>query len=511
MIFRFPGFNSLKIGILIYLTLLIASAMLLINIVMIKLAEQDLVKKKLDAARTVLCYMDQKVKDWILIHGTWSDFQEDYNSISNMQQLLCIEAFDGALFVDDKGKKVLEIGQCGKQEFPALSLARQTLRMKRGRPIFSGKTWGVIWPSPEYFRISTPLILSGKLTGAITLCGSFRDIYEELRETEKIVLLYILLNAVILITVGGYLISRTVLKPIKRLLRATENFSEGDFLPDLAGSSWNEIGQLSRSLNMMLRRLEENKRELETHVSSLRKANRELQTAQKEIIRTEKMASVGRLTAGIAHEIGNPITIILGYLELLRTNEWDRTETRDFLKRIESEIDRIRHIIKQLVDFSRPSGSEQNEINIHDLLMETVEIAKPRLTKYRIGLDLKLEAARDVACVDPNQLRQVFLNIVMNALDAMKEVKGDNMLMIRSCNRKDHLEIRFTDTGPGIPADELAHIFDPFYTTKEEGKGPGLGLWICHSIMDGLGGTIRAESPPGEGVTVVVDLAVISV
>ena len=123
-----------------------------------------------------------------------------------------------------------------------------------------------------------------------------------------------------------------------------------------------------------------------------------------------------------------------------------------------------------------------------------------------------LEATRDTVWADPNQLKQVFLNIIMNAADATAddEVPDDGIagktLTIKTINREDLIELRFTDTGPGIPEKDLSHIFDPFYTTKEPGKGTGLGLSVCYRIIQGLGGSIRAESIPGEGTTIIVDI-----
>jgi two-component system NtrC family sensor kinase len=282
-------------------------------------------------------------------------------------------------------------------------------------------------------------------------------------------------------------------------------------VPALPESSKDEIGDLTRSLSHMLRRLDENKRDLQSHISSLEKANQELRQAQDEIIRSEKLASVGRLAAGIAHEIGNPIGIILGYLDLLNSGDVTEAEKKDFLKRIESEITRVNRIIRQLLDFSRPSSGEPEKTRVHDLVTMTLGMLEPQPMMEGIRTGLELKAQKDTVLADPNQLQQVFLNIIMNAADALTGGKGEGaprQLTIRSETIGGSIELRFSDNGPGIPEKELLRIFDPFYTTKEPGKGTGLGLSVCYRIVEGLGGSIRAESKSGEGMTIIVSLPV---
>jgi signal transduction histidine kinase len=309
--------------------------------------------------------------------------------------------------------------------------------------------------------------------------------------------------------VGYVLLSRIVVKPIDKLLAMTGAYKDGFMVPSLPESSKNEIGDLTRSLSHMLRRLDENKRELQSHISSLEKANRDLRQAQDEIIRSEKLASVGRLAAGIAHEIGNPIGIILGYLDLLNSGDVSDADRKDFLNRIESEIVRVNRIIRQLLDFSRPSSGEPGKTGVHDLVKMTLAMLEPQPMMEGVRTTLELKARKDTVLADPNQLQQVFLNILMNAADALGESQGEGRvkrLVIQSDRVEGTIEVRFSDNGPGIPEKELLRIFDPFYTTKEPGKGTGLGLSVCYRIVEGLGGKIRAESKTGEGTTIVVSL-----
>jgi signal transduction histidine kinase len=444
-------------------------------------------------------------------HRTWAHLESDRRLEKEINQLLRAGGFSGALMVNRDGAKVLEYGSWGEREQEGLSICRDTLVTKRPSFNFSGSIWGVIWLANERVTMSSPLIFQGRFLGAMTTYAELRTLYEKLRKSEKIILIYIFLNTMILVLFGIYLLSRTVVRPIHKLLSITEQFKDGEPFPNLADSSPNEIGRLSRSLNMMLKRLDENKKELKAHISSLEKANQDLRKAQDEIIKSEKLASVGRLAAGVAHEIGNPIGIALGYLELLKDETLSKEERRDFLKRMESEISRINQTIGQLLNFSRPASGEMGQTGIHELIMETVNMLKPQPMMAHIEVRPVLQASKDTVWADSNQLKQVFLNIIMNAADAMtnEEVSHDEVagtLTIKTIDTEDSIELRFEDTGSGITQRELAHVFDPFYTTKDAGTGTGLGLSVCYRIIEGMGGSIRAESTQGEGATIIIDI-----
>ena len=342
---------------------------------------------------------------------------------------------------------------------------------------------------------------------------------------QKIVLFYILLNTLFLALFGFYLIYRSTIRPINRLVKRAEEFKEGDTFFLTSSAEQNEFGKLSSSLNVMLRRLEDNKAELKTSISSLEKANLELQQAQEEIIRSEKLASVGRLASGVAHEIGNPIGIVLGYLGLLKGSDLNDEERQDFINRIEKEIGRINRTIRNLLDFSRPSKGEMRAVSVHKIIGDMVDILKPQPMVSDSEIFLDKGAKKDTVLADPDKLKQVFLNLSMNAIDAMgagqsKDESQKNMLSIRTSLspeakadkrvNKSKIHIEFIDNGSGIPADDLTRIFDPFYTTKEPGKGTGLGLSVSLRIIEDIGGDIKVKSEPGKGTKIIVILPLYS-
>jgi signal transduction histidine kinase len=278
----------------------------------------------------------------------------------------------------------------------------------------------------------------------------------------------------------------------------------------------NEFSQLSKSLNRMLMHLAQDKEMLQDSVHSLEKANQELEKAQRELVRAEKLASVGRLSAGIAHEIGNPIGIIKGYLSLMNDRSISDEEKSDFIVRTEKEVERINAIIQQLLDFARPDGKERETISVHSVLKDLGEVCSFQPALACIEFELQLGADQDLVVANARQLRQVFLNLVLNAADAVGESEGELIISTETIlpitpddNHTGNLMIRFIDNGHGISDESLANIFDPFFTTKAPGKGTGLGLSVSFTIIESLGGSIRADRNEGGGtcMTIMLPLA----
>jgi len=272
----------------------------------------------------------------------------------------------------------------------------------------------------------------------------------------------------------------------------------------------NELNRLSNALNRMLGRIAKDREKLEESIASLAEANTELKSAQNEIIRAEKMASVGRLAAGVAHEIGNPIGIVLGYLDLLKQDDFAPAERKDFLERSELEIQRINAIIGQLLDLARPRQSRPQIISIHDIIADftTTMESQPMLSEIDIHTDFQAE--KETIFGDADQIRQVLLNLMINAADAIYESSGETQgtISIATANNDNPqsnaaawVVITFHDTGAGIAPDLLPNIFDPFFTTKDPGKGTGLGLAVSYMIIEKMGGKMSAQSTPGQGTT----------
>jgi signal transduction histidine kinase len=267
-----------------------------------------------------------------------------------------------------------------------------------------------------------------------------------------------------------------------------------------------------------MRRLAEERSKLRATVRSLETANLKIQRAQEEMVRAEKLASVGRLSAGIAHEIGNPLGIVTGYISLLRQSGITETERMEYLLRAEREVERINVIIRQLLEISRPSASGLRWVSVHRVIGDLHQMLDLQPFMSRVQVDVELAAGDDAVRADPDRLRQVFLNLAINSADAITArhpVSGGRLNVVTAEEDGDGAEsgpgarwllVRFRDNGAGIPQDVLPFIFDPFYTTKEPGKGTGLGLSVSFMIIQGYGGRLEAESTVGEGTTITVRL-----
>jgi len=489
--------------------------MLLINVVMVKFSEKDLVQAKVETAHLLIRALGQKLGNLQLYEKErFQTISSDPQFKSDVTQLLSEAGFSETMIVNLRNKPIFSTNAPEGKSTRGFIPAREAMKTGMSSTDFSGMTWGVIWFSPEEIRMSSPLRFEGQVIGGVSTRASLTPIYNNLRKSERFVIIYIIADTIILALVGMYLLSRIVVNPIHRLLKLTAEYKEGVIFPSVGEASRDEIGQLSRSMNFMLKRLDENKRELKAHIYSLEQANSELQRAQNEIIRSEKLASVGRLAAGIAHEIGNPIGIVLGYLEMINKNVLTEDEKTDFLCRIETEVTRINQIIRNLLDFSRPSNGKPRETHAHEIIQNTVDILHPQPMMGDIRIEKRLTASKDLILADPNQLQQIFLNLIMNAADTLVERKNganedrESVLIIESRDSGETIELRFEDNGSGIPENELFQIFDPFYTTKEPGEGTGLGLSVCYRIVEGIGGSIRAESDVGKGTTIIVNLPI---
>ena len=265
--------HSLRTGIVSHLTFLIVAAMLLINVVMIKISERDAINSKVGSGKLIIRSIMQHIKP--VISKTGVDRHQpfiDTDLKGFISELLVSGGFFHASVIDDRGMLILRVDRSSEILPPPLPVARETMESGVESVHFSGRTWGVIWPNHHYLSISSPVLIRGRSAGAITLTTTLAPVYDTLRNSEKVIVLYILLDTIILVMVGLYLISRTVINPINKLLRMTEEYKEGDIIPPIGETSRNEIGKLTHSLSVMLRRLQENKRELKEHISSLEQA-----------------------------------------------------------------------------------------------------------------------------------------------------------------------------------------------------------------------------------------------
>jgi two-component system NtrC family sensor kinase len=331
--------------------------------------------------------------------------------------------------------------------------------------------------------------------------------------TNRVILTFgvIAVCCVALLLVMLYFSTTRIINPLHNMVLATQQIAKGDLSHKVDVQSKDEIGLLANSFNQMTSNLKTANEKLvewgRTLEKKVEERTKELREAQAHLIQTEKLASLGKLAAGVAHEINNPLGGILIYSHLLLEDMDRDSPYYQNLEKIVKETTRCKDIVKGLLEFARPKEPETTSININELLDKSLSLVESQSLFQNIRVDKQYALDLPLIVADSSQLQQVFMNIILNAADAMQ---GNGDMTLRTSVDVDdkNLMIEFTDTGPGISEENKKKIFDPFFTTKEVGQGTGLGLAISYSIIRKHQGTIDVLSAPGKGATFIVRLPV---
>lgn len=318
--------------------------------------------------------------------------------------------------------------------------------------------------------------------------------------------LYLLLTGSFILVVVYLALTRLIVRPVENLTRAAERLGEGKLHDEVPVAGAAEVASLAVRFNRMSRELRNERSALEARLRDLERATAELKATQHQLVRSEKLASVGRLSAGIAHEIGNPLAAILGLVEILQMGGLEEREQAEFLKRIRSETERIHRIIRELLDYSRnqPEAAAPNaEADLVEVIEHAVKLVAPQNDLRRITIERRFEAEQLPVWGSADELSQVVLNLLLNATDA---IAGEGNILIEAATDSDSVLLKVTDSGPGIAPEVRDKLFEPFVTTKLAGKGTGLGLAVCHALVQRYGGSIHAENASHGGARFVVRL-----
>jgi len=293
-------------------------------------------------------------------------------------------------------------------------------------------------------------------------------------------------------------LARSIVTPISNLERITKKITRGDFSESIVVKGHDEISSLAESFNQM-----EDK--LDHAMNSLEAIIKQLQEKQSQLVEAEKLAGIGKLAAGIAHEINNPLTSVLTFSNLMLEQCPPDDPRYDKLKLMVRETDRARTIVRQLLNFGRESVIKPVKININQPVTEITESLVAQEAFKGIELSLNLADNLPEVYADPAQVGQVVLNILLNAIHAITP-PGSIDVSTRLANKS--VEVIFTDSGRGIPDEHLHKIFDPFFSTKAATKGTGLGLAVSYGIIKKHGGEISVESTVGKGTTFIVRMPI---
>ncbi len=315
----------------------------------------------------------------------------------------------------------------------------------------------------------------------------------------RLVGLYTGVVALALLVFAYLAMTRLVVRPVEALSNAAGRVASGGRSLEMPQVGAAELRELAASLREMTERLLADEEALRGKVRELETTTHELASAQETLIRSERLASVGRLAAGMAHEIGNPLAALLGLEELLMASDLPPEERRDVLVRMKRETERIHRVLRDLLAFSRtktPETAEQGRADVGAVLAEVLALLGPQKEMRDIEIAAEVPSAVPAVAIPPERLQQVLLNLLLNAADEVPRPGGK--VGVSAIEDDKFVVIEVDDNGPGIAKSARDKLFEPFFTTKEVGKGTGLGLAVCRGVIDAAGGTIAAgESPWG--------------
>ena len=349
--------------------------------------------------------------------------------------------------------------------------------------------------------------IGGSIIGMLYV-GMLEAPYIDLRNQVVVTFWSIAALSVVLLSVIAHYTTSNIVKPVKVLAQATESIAHGELSHRVHIATQDEIGLLADSFNRMIAALQEATDSYRSLTNTLEERvaekTKELEAAQEYLIQSEKLASLGKLAAGVAHEINNPLTSILMNSHLSLEKLEDEVDLKENLQLIIDETTRCSSIVSGLLEFARQTPPEKTVVDVNELIESTLLIMDTQVMVHKVRVIKHFDKSLPHIRVDVNKMKQVFTNLILNALEAMPE-RGILKIVSQLSQNEKNVEMKFEDNGKGITKENLTKIFDPFFSTKGM-KGTGLGLSISYGIVQQHGGTIYLDSEVGRGTTVIMSL-----
>ena len=344
--------------------------------------------------------------------------------------------------------------------------------------------------------VSTPIFVRGKLAGGVRLqilLGPDRFGW------PRLFWILMCVDGVIMVLFVTGVLTRYVIRPVDAMQRAAAKVTDGDLTVRLAEEGARELALLAESFNKMTASVQEQLRRVE-------RQRAELAASREHLIRSEKLASVGRLAAGVAHEVGNPLQSIVGFTEILLKGRQSPEEQADSLQRVRDETQRIHVIIRELLDFARPVEDAIERVDVQSVVEQSLQLVGPQRRLREVQTELNGLNELPPVAANGQRLIQVLVNLLLNAADA---IGGAGSITIEGHHLRDdgRVELRVSNSGPPIDDEDRGRIFDPFFTTKEPGHGTGLGLAVAQAIVESYEGQLLLDEE-AQQTTFVVDLPV---
>lgn len=362
-----------------------------------------------------------------------------------------------------------------------------------------------------------------------------------------LVLVLLFLDLLVVTGFGSWYLRTRFVRPVDRMVEDLRRMAAGEHAHRVAPVDAAELASIRESVNHLADTLVRNQEALARNVASLDRTNEELVAARDELIQAARLASVGTLASGIAHEVGNPLAALIGYADLARTRALREDQDTELVDGIREEAERIDRIVRTLLEYARGRGSASGTMDVPGVIHRVRDLLDTQGKLDRVEASWP-EPGTQVPAVtgEAQQLEQILVNLILNALDAMEgssdrrvsvevgveggevtamparreeDPPGLNYMHRRRVSQdresggpdplftaRDVVRVTVEDSGPGIPAEHLDRVFDPFFTTKEPGKGTGLGLAICARLAEGMGGRLTVENAPDAGARFIIRL-----
>ena len=362
------------------------------------------------------------------------------------------------------------------------------------------------------WRVTVPIWEGKRSVGAVSLALPLARADALARRIEYQAVLLGVTAMILLVGALSVFMNRALATPLGGILQVMGRAEGGDLSVRALEDRRDEVGQVARGLNRMLDRVASFQAELARRVSDataqLRATNERLYAAQQQVGRNERLAAAGELAAAMAHNVGTPLTGVAGHLQLLEEEVADPA-VKDRLRRIQGQVDRAVAAARQFLDAARPAPIRV-PVDVKALLEDLLLLASPETQRKGIVVAPAIAEALPTIAADPNQLQELFLGLITNALEAME--RGGTLRVTAAARQSEEgrpgIRVILGDTGPGIPPERLAQVFEPFFTTRASAGGTGLGLAIARRIAREHGGSICLESEPGQGTRAIVELPV---
>ena len=496
-------FSGLKASIAGTLVMLLSVALVLGNIVTVVFWQKSLVHSEIAKAQAMIGIIEELFEEKINSGRTVS--VDDLNRIVEKSE----KPEFSILYYD--GNKIIQYPVDGENNIFEQTVRNSGLNQQEIVTV-KGTRWAIVSFGGKSLFVARPILANVQKNSALGLEIELASVYQAIKNNLNILAVYLLVNAIILTIIGLFRMFSLVVKPIERLVSISESYQLSNIMAFTGAEVGSEFSQLSMALNSMLLKIELDREQLKKTVNSLEEANKELVQTQKEMVEAEKLAAVGRLSAGLAHEIGNPLGIIQGYVELLQQADISPEDKQQFAGRAFSELDRINRLIRQLLDFARAKPQPFEEFSLNIVFSELEEMFATQYSQSKIEFIVEIEGDCMIEG-DRDGIKQVLLNCLLNAADSIDICNHDEcgkilvtVSVAEDREAKKCVLIRIEDSGIGIREDQQSYLFEPFYSTKDPGKGTGLGLSVSHSIIEKHGGRMWIEGEEGKGAVVSIEI-----